>query len=399
MILSPVLPPHDSGQAVMIARTFAGFDPDSYVLATIRHPAYRNVHPELNVPHLPGRIFTIPQSHRLRRYSRHHVSWAREFLQLPVRFVQAGLRVAELIKAARCEAVLAFSGADGLDCVPAGLIGSRLAGVPCFIVLYDWWRYQIEYHLGRWRPFAAQIERLALTLADRAIVTNDVQADDYFRLYGVDCTVAYNGAEEAVFAETAPLPWPRAEGQVQMVYTGQIYEAHFDALRNAIAAVAQLQAEGVSIELYSAQTERDVERGGIGAPAIFRAHLPPPAIYEVQRQADIVLLPLAFESPYPELIRTAATTKLAELLACGRPLLVHAPPGSFVAWYVSTYDCGVVVDRNDPQAVVAAIRRIKDDEALRRRVTANAQVRARTDFSIAQTQSRIASVVGSAGRA
>jgi glycosyltransferase involved in cell wall biosynthesis len=113
---------------------------------------------------------------------------------------------------------------------------------------------------------------------------------------------------------------------------------------------------------------------------MFHAHLPPDSIAEVQRRADVLFLPLAFESPIEEVLRTSAPGKMGDYLATGRPILVHARPDSFLSRYFREHECGVVVDINSPSAVAGALERISTDEALRKAVGEKARERARIDF-------------------
>jgi glycosyltransferase involved in cell wall biosynthesis len=58
----------------------------------------------------------------------------------------------------------------------------------------------------------------------------------------------------------------------------------------------------------------------------------------------------------------AFPTKLAEYLAAGRPIIVHAPSYATAASYVREHDCGVVVDRPDVEALVEAIDQLLGDD-------------------------------------
>jgi glycosyltransferase involved in cell wall biosynthesis len=393
-ILSPVVPPHDSGQAILLHRMFRDVRPDHYRLLTFEDPSEVLRLRRISLPSLPVRPEYLPPGRPLRRYSRNGLTWARQIANPVLRMVRGARDVARVVKRERCHAILACSGGTGLYDLTAGLLASRIAGVPFYAYLLDWWRYQLEIGLTglgleRYRCIAPHLERLVLRAADGVIVPNEVQADDYRRLYGVRSTVIHNSCDDEVFAVPDEASWPAQTGELRIVYTGQIYDAHFGALRNLTEAARLLEREGVTFHIYSAQTEAEVARGGVGSPAIFHHHLPPPDVYSVQRRADIVVLPLALDSPYPELIRTASPLKLGELLACGRPLLVHAPRGSFVTWYADRYQCGVAVDQDDPAQLVDAIRRIRDDAGLRHRVKKNAQARARLDFTIAAARAQL----------
>ncbi|HEX7295741.1 MAG TPA: glycosyltransferase, partial [Pyrinomonadaceae bacterium] len=130
-----------------------------------------------------------------------------------------------------------------------------------------------------------------------------------------------------------------------------------------------------------------------GSRVIFHGHEPVSAMPDVQRRADILFLALAVNSPHPEIVKTAMPGKMGEYLASGRPILVHAPPDSFISWYFRHYECGVVVDENDPRQLATAINSILTDAALRERVCARARERALVDFDHLKERKRFFEVL------
>ncbi|HYE16132.1 MAG TPA: hypothetical protein VD968_16965 [Pyrinomonadaceae bacterium] len=107
----------------------------------------------------------------------------------------------------------------------------------------------------------------------------------------------------------------------------------------------------MKLHAYTTQRAEELAGRGIGGPAVvFHPHLSVAEMPGVQRRADLLFLPLAFESPYPDLVRTSAPVKFGEYLASRRPVLVHAPPRSFISWYCREHDCGLVVDESDPRS-------------------------------------------------
>ena len=123
-------------------------------------------------------------------------------------------------------------------------------------------------------------------------------------------------------------------------------------------------------------------------PIIYHDHQTPSEISQVQRQADTLFLPLAFNLPIPEVIRTSAPGKIGEYLTSSRPILVHATANSFVTWYFKKHKCGLVVDQNDATLLAEAIRQIIEDVDLRNKIGDNARACAKRDFSIEVAQSR-----------
>jgi glycosyltransferase involved in cell wall biosynthesis len=178
------------------------------------------------------------------------------------------------------------------------------------------------------------------------------------------------------------IPWPADPGEIKIVYTGAVYHAHYDAFHNLLVALQEIGRPEIKLHLYTAQTNKLLEEKQMIGQAVYHEHLPLSQVREVQEQADILFLPLAFKSPIVEVIKTSAPAKLGEYMATGRPILVHAPQDSFLSWYFKRHECGLVVDRSEPARLVQAIRRILEDSALRRQLKTNAMRQARTDFSL-----------------
>lgn len=316
----------------------------------------------------------------LRRASR--VRWfAGQLLAIPRR-VRGTLRV---VRQEGCGAVLACSG-DPFD-LPAGYLAARLARVPLYIYLFDDYLHQwFPYPLYRF--VARLVEPTVLKGAAGVMVLNEFVQDEYRRRYpGVEPTVVRNAFEIPEVEEGEGPALPERGGEARILYTGSVYHAHYDAFRNLLAALRRLGWPGARLHLHTGQTREELEGEGIGGPDVVRhGHLESSEVFEAQRRADILFLPLAFDSPIPELIRTSCPMKTGEYLASGRPILVHAPAGSFLCWYFSRHECGVVVDQRDPEQLARAIRRIFEDSSLREKIGRNARARAEADFDLAVAQ-------------
>jgi glycosyltransferase involved in cell wall biosynthesis len=79
----------------------------------------------------------------------------------------------------------------------------------------------------------------------------------------------------------------------------------------------------------------------------------------------MLYLPLAFDTPWKDEIRTVYPTKAVEYLVSGTPILLHAPADSYTAQEARELGWALVVDRPDTPALQDAIRRLAEDGALR----------------------------------
>ncbi|HZH92026.1 MAG TPA: glycosyltransferase [Pyrinomonadaceae bacterium] len=379
-LISHVLPPDWGGQTIMLHRLLEGLSGDDYCLLS-----GNNYAPEVfrgnYSRRLPAPYYQITSGFQLTRGYRYGLRRLRESVNVPLGLVARARSIAEIIRRENCRAVIACSG-ELLD-LPAGYLASRLVGVPFYAYIFDYYSYQHLNPVDRF--FATRFEPFVLKGAAGVIVPNEVLRDELRARYGVDSTVIHNPCDIEPY-ESLPAYEPAGDGEVRIAYTGAVYDAHYDAFRNLVAAINLLGRPNVKLHLYSASPV-DWEGEGISGPAVVHhGHQELSAMPGIQRQADILFLPLALRSPYPVLVKTSATSKMGEYLAARQPILVHAPKGSFLSVYFRRHDCGVVVDEDDPSQLAEGIERIVNDEGLRRKLSAKAWERAQTDFTIATAQ-------------
>ena len=389
-LISHSLPPSGSGQALIIQRMLGCLSPENYCLISTEAP---NPHAAGGgTGALPGSRHLLPPPPRLNRG--HRYPRLREGVNVPLAVASRARRVADIIRRERCTAVVGCTGDVTLP--PAGYLAGRRAGVPFYAYIFDHYSYR-EWEDPAAAFWARRFEPWLLKGAAAVIAPNEVLAEDLREHYGVEPVVIHNSFDispyEAAWAQAAPA----RDGEVRIVYTGQVYDAHLDAFRNLVEALEALGRPEVRLHVYTNVPTENLIALGIRGPVVYHPYRDVSEMPRIQMEADVLFLPLAFRSPYPDLVRTSATTKLGEYLAARRPVLVHAPPGSFISWYFRRHDCGVVVDESDPALLAKAVERILGDAGLRQRLTGNALERARDDFSISKARTAFARLLGLEG--
>jgi glycosyltransferase involved in cell wall biosynthesis len=298
-----------------------------------------------------------------------------------------GRRITKIARRERCDAIVACTGGDLLD-LPAGYLASRRLGVNFYAYVFD----DYLYVWPKMRRFAARLESFLMKRAAGVITPNEFMRNELHLRYGINPVVIRNACDvteyEGIQAES-----PKGDAAPRIVYTGAIYDAHYDAFRNLLRAVELTKQAELKLHLYTAFPLAELRANGIDGPIVYHEHQSVSTMPGIQRQADILFLPLAFSSPYPEMIRTSAPGKVGEYLAAGKPILVHAPPDSFVAWYFREHECGVVVDEQDPRKLAEAIDGILTDRAFREKLSRRASERARVDFDVQIARRRFAELM------
>jgi glycosyltransferase involved in cell wall biosynthesis len=357
-IVSAVVPPTPMGQAIVLGKLLEGRPAASYTLIATRRQAGAAV--EVLEPRTGIRVVDV--------------------LLLPVRVLIHAGRLARAMRSAKADVVVGCTG--DLWELPASLLAARIARADFVPYLFD--DYVHQWPNRAMRAIARRLEPLVLRRSVAVIVPNEALAEAVERRVGVVPAIVRNpvAAEHA-----APVEIERG----RIVFTGSIYGAQAASLRRLRAALANVS--DASLHLYTTAGPEELAQAGLGASVVLHGRRDLGEIGKVLAAADVLFLPLAADGPYhPELIRTSAPGKFADYLAAGRPILADVPADSFVASYLTRYDCGVVAAPEEAGLAAALERALRDDD-LRERVATNARARAAADFSIEGARAAFAAAV------
>jgi len=379
-LVSEVVPPSWSGQAVLIRRLLTGLDPRAYCLLTSDQGIYGGEH----IQGLETKCYRLPATRTRYLHANKLLLIASALAGAATGITGRAVHIARVARREHCRAIVAFTG-DFHD-LPAAYLASRLLGLPLYVYMCDYYSHRELYEPAR-RRLSTHLERVVVGGATRVICGTDTLADALAQRYGITPAVIHHPADLSLYA-LADCPRRAPSRHLRIVYTGTIYEAQLDAVQNLLAALDQLGAQSAALHIYGGQSENELRTRDLEGQLVVHPHASAQEIAAVQEGADILFLPLAFRSQYPEVIRTSAPMKFGEYLAAGGPILVHAPADAFVSEYCRRHDCAVVVDDPDPRCLIQAIEALCDDAARRARLIRNAQERALTDFSIDVARAR-----------
>jgi len=107
--------------------------------------------------------------------------------------------------------------------------------------------------------------------------------------------------------------------QIKIMYTGAIYHANYDCFRNLIQATMMISGRQVELHIYTAQTVEQLSAQGMRRKSACPFPCSLQSNPEEQHKADILFLPIAFESPIPEVLRTSHQAKWANTLPAADP--------------------------------------------------------------------------------
>jgi glycosyltransferase involved in cell wall biosynthesis len=375
-LISLGLPPSQSGQSMVLYHLLKNTDPKGYCLITLKnihlYGHLGNCSTALKAP----TYFIQPEYQIVRGLVRCacvlHLSFIFNFL-LSLRVYQ----FKKILKKEKCDAVVVCTGE--LFDPPAAFLASQSLGLPFFFYIFDYYSRQWTYPIQR--AFAENFERIMIEKSSGIIVPNECMNQEYRTRYGIASTVIHNPVDLAEY-ESCITADATTHDNKNIIYTGAIYVAHYSAFKNLLFALNLLKRPDIKLHIYTPQSSIRLSMNDISGAVIIHKHQPAHMIPDIQRNAGFLFLPLAFNSPFPDVIKTSAPGKIGEYLASKRPILVHAPKNSFISWYFKKHQCGLVVDDNDPTKLAQGIEHLLADTKLQKKLADNAYVRAEVDFSV-----------------
>ncbi|WFN34988.1 glycosyltransferase [Methanogenium sp. S4BF] len=389
-LVSASLPPAHSGQSMVLDLLLRELDSQDYCLITQKNYYKYKLQGNYSSP-LGAKYYYLQPDFQIMRglIKSASILKSESVLNRILRF-----RSKQIIKIAQREKCFFIVSCTGnLFDLPAAYLASKKIGIPFFVYAFD---YYSQYLCPIQQAFAEKYEMLMLNEAAGIIVPNEFMQDEYNARYGTKSIVIHNPCDLLKYNLDNGGTFSGAnELNVGIVYTGAIYEAHYDAFRNLIQAIELLNIPGLNLHIYTTQSPIKLNANKICGPVVNHGHQPVSTMPSLQQKADILFLPLAFSSAYADVIRTSAPGKIGEYLATGRPILVHAPPDSFVSWYFKKYECGFVVDTDNPECLAEGITKILEDRDLQYRLGRNARIRAEKDFSVEIAKERFKSILDS----
>jgi glycosyltransferase involved in cell wall biosynthesis len=377
-LLSHVMPPSPSGQAVILYRILSGVESKQYYLIDSSPASSLDLKENCQNFYLKSKYYSLPKE-RMLVYTK--IAGLSLILNICNFFVQVVTRAKHILEILEQEhhtlSIVACSG--DLVNIPAAFLASRFKRISLYIYMFDDYVFQWT---GWERWIAKLIAQFMFKRSVGVICPNEFLYEKYHQRYDILPTLIRNACDENELNKKNDSPWPVESNKIKIIYTGAIYHANHDCFRNLLKAMDILLKYPLELHIYTAQTSDQLRvQGIVGNKIVVHSHTPYDEILKQQRQADILFLPLAFVSSIPEVIQTSAPGKLGEYLASGRPILAHVPANSFVAYYFNKYQCGFLADISNPLSLSEEIKKIITSDDLRNQVTQRAMKQAQIDFS------------------
>ncbi|MGA2256458.1 MAG: glycosyltransferase [Thermoguttaceae bacterium] len=273
-----------------------------------------------------------------------------------------------------------------------GYLASRVTGRPLFPYFHNTY---VENRTGLQRRLASWLQGRVFRHARHVFVMSEGMSLLFKERYpNLEQTPLLH-----TFNEPIPdfVPPPPVGSPMRFAFAGNVNASCEDAmvrLSNAVIGCPDTQ-----LSIISGTPRRHLEELGLLREGTSYETVSRDAVLRRLTGADVVLLPHGLSGPIQssEEYLTIFPTKTVEYLICGRAILAHSTPGSFLTRFLRENDCALVVDQPEPNALREAIEHLRRNEALRTKLVRNAlrtAQRFRADRVAAEMREQLHSAMG-----
>jgi glycosyltransferase involved in cell wall biosynthesis len=197
-------------------------------------------------------------------------------------------------------------------------------------------------------------------------------------------------------------PWPPSTGKFRLVYVGSVQNFYGRMLCSLIEKIdATKDLEIVVVGPNADWPQQILERAK--ANGIYLGFKAPDESAGVIASADALLIVMSFESEHELFMRTSFTTKFLDYVAFGKPVILWGPDYCTPVRVARKKGGAVVVNEDDPEAIVSACRRLAEDASWCKQLSHEAARLHRTLFNPERLQSifvdEIEKLIGDRARA
>jgi len=290
---------------------------------------------------------------------------------------------------------------EGIGCL-VGISDSGAALISTYIISVltqtPYVLYMFDLYKENELPFpdkfvAHLVEKRLFTRASVILVTNEGTLSFYRSRYNsaIRFEVVHNSVFPSAYESERTAYNPTRPYKI--VYTGMVYRPQERSLMNLFRTMDELRKFPIRLDLYVPNAplslERSLEkRSNIRLMSARQSEMP-----SVQCKATILFLPLSWQTRAPDIVATATPGKLIDYLASGRPILVHAPPYSYINQYAREKSFALVVDVEDVRVLRDALLRLLQDIRYSKRLVRNALRTLRDNHDARRNALRLAEIL------
>jgi hypothetical protein len=254
-------------------------------------------------------------------------------------------------------------------------------GIPLHLILHDEWFRNLrpsqafERHSNRY--FAPVYQRAASRLC-----VSPYMAEQYAELFGASGSVLYPSWAPGVQPKPAPERLRIGSAKPKAFYAGNIFGR--GAWRALQILAETLAPSNGTLVLHSPVSASQAATEGLTAQNVELRGLVSwsELVTAIRNEAEFLFLPMSFDSEDARNMCINFPSKLADYTTTGVPVLIYGPLySSAVRWGQENPDAAVIVGKDSPTELRAAVKRILSDGVMRHRLGTNAGDTGRKFFS------------------
>ncbi len=225
-------------------------------------------------------------------------------------------------------------------------------------------------------PFLKGFVAWAARRSDRVVAISNYTAGELRELVDVPIEVI---PYTTPLPDVAPSPSPVQDGTDPVLFVGRLVERK--GVAHLIEAIARLAPKGPRLEIVGDGPERPglealAQRLGVASRVVFRGKIPPDELQASYARAAVCVLPSVLDARGDT---EGLGVVLLEAMNHGTPVIASRVGG--IPDIVEDGVSGLLVPPGDADALAAAVRRVRDDPALARRLGEAGRRRLREQFS------------------
>jgi len=350
LVVTAWFPPRSGGTSRVLFNLLSWFQPDEYRVATsapARNEARVDGNPEARVTFVSK---PLPSGY-----------W---FCQLfnCMQILPAVIRVLKIIRRDKCRVLVGVF--PDIQYLTIAYFAHRLSGIPLVIYQHD---LIVENRYGGYLGMlACWIQPRVFRSASTLWTISDGLSKYLKEKYSVSAHSLPHCYNEDL-PETGDFNDKKQESGYSVCFAGSVGAINAAALKRV--AIAAGTFEDVKIRVTGHPDSSVLKRVGVPVSRI-------ETFFMVDRAAfltfiagqDILLSCLSWpdeSSVGKEELMTVFPTKIPEYLASGKPILVHCPGDYFLAKFMRAHDCAWVITERSEDALISALKDIRENEGKR----------------------------------
>lgn len=275
-----------------------------------------------------------------------------------------------IVKREKINLLIAIS--DGGFSFLTTIIISILTKRPYILFLFDIYKGN---NIAQNKFFTKTLESIAFKKATKIIVTNEGTKRYYENIYQEikDIEIINNSIVFEPYSNLSPNT-NKENGNINLVFTGNIYWPQESAVEDVLQLVKNNNNLKIDFTIYCPNPPTRIVSEYKNTPNIKICSAPQAEMPRIQNEADILLLPLSWDTPSPKVIETATPGKLTDYLISGKPILIYAPDYAYITEYGNKFNFAAVVNKRSEEALIEAINKITNNQDYRDNLVNNAKI-------------------------